>query len=185
MKVILLGPPGAGKGTQGQRLHEQYDIPQISTGDILRAAVREGTALGQEAKSYMDRGALVPDEVMVGIVQDRLSHADAHAGFILDGFPRTAMQAEALDRMLQELGRPLDHVISIDVPKEELLRRLAGRRDIEGRQDDTDAAVRHRLDVYLRETAPLVDYYRQSGLLRPIAGVGTVDAIFQRITAIF
>ena len=181
MRLILLGPPGAGKGTQGHQLHAQYGIPEISTGDILRSAVRDGTALGMEAKRYMDSGALVPDDIIIGIVQDRLSQPDTDHGFILDGFPRTAVQAEALDRMLQERERPLDHVISIEVPVTELIQRLAGRLHIEGRQDDTDEAIRHRLDIYERETLPLIDYYRKTGLLRSISGVGTVDCIFKRI----
>lgn len=181
MRLILLGPPGAGKGTQGHQLHERYGIPEISTGDMLRAAVRDGTSLGAAAKGYMDRGALVPDEVIIGIVRDRLEQSDTYAGFILDGFPRTVAQAKALDRLLQESERPLDHVISIEVPDAELLQRLAGRRDMEGRQDDMDEAIRHRLEVYQRETAPLIDYYRQAGLLRPVPGVGTIEGIFERI----
>lgn len=184
MRLILLGPPGAGKGTQGHRLHEAYGIPEISTGDILRAAVRNETPLGLEAKTYMDQGALVPDEVIIGIARERLAEADTEQGFILDGFPRTVAQAEALDRMLLESQRPLDHVISIEVPEEELLQRLASRRGIEGRDDDSDEAIRHRLEVYERQTAPLVEYYRHTGLLRPVAGVGTVDDIAQRIKSV-
>ena len=184
MRLILLGPPGAGKGTQGHRLHEAHGIPEISTGDILRAAVRDETSLGLEAKAYMDRGALVPDEVIIGIARERLAESDTTAGFILDGFPRTVAQAEALDRMLQESDRPLDHVISIEVPEDELRQRLASRREIEGRDDDSDEAIRHRLEVYERQTAPLIDYYRQTGLLRPVPGVGTVDDIAQRIETV-
>ena len=181
MRLILLGPPGAGKGTQGHRLHEAHGIPEISTGDILRAAVRDETPLGLEAKAYMDRGALVPDDVIIGIARERLAESDTAAGFILDGFPRTVAQAEALDRMLLESDRPLDHVISIEVPEDELRQRLASRREIEGRDDDSDEAIRHRLEVYERQTAPLIDYYRQTGLLRPVPGVGTVEDIAQRI----
>ena len=184
MRLILFGPPGSGKGTQGERLREHYGIPEISTGDMLRGAVRDGTDLGRRAKSYMDRGALVPDEVMIGIVQDRLEHEDTQQGFILDGFPRTVAQAEALGQMLQESHRPLDHVVSIEVPEGELLQRLAGRREIEGRQDDTDEAILYRLEVYHRETASLADYYRQVGLLCPVQGTGTIGEIFQRIIAI-
>ncbi len=158
MNLILLGPPGAGKGTQGHRLSERYNIPEISTGDILRSAVHKGTPLGREAKSYMDRGALAPDEVMIGIVRERLAQDDTERGFILDGFPRTVAQAEALSRLSEEQQRPIEHVISIEVPQEELLQRLAGRRQLEGRHDDTDEAIRHRLEVYERETAPLIDY---------------------------
>ncbi len=184
MNLILLGPPGAGKGTQGHRLSERYGIPEISTGDILRAAVHQGTPLGREAKSYMDRGALVPDEVMIGIVRERLAQDDAERGFILDGFPRTVAQAEALTQLSEEQQRPIEHVISIEVPQEELLQRLAGRRQLEGRHDDTDEAIRHRLEVYEHETAPLIDYYRRQGLLRCIVGVGTIDEIFQRIAVV-
>jgi adenylate kinase len=181
MNLILLGPPGAGKGTQGHRLSERYNIPEISTGAMLRSAVHKGTPLGREAKSYMDRGALVPDEVMIGIIRERLAQDDTERGFILDGFPRTVAQAEALSRLSEEQQRPIEHVISIEVPQEELLQRLAGRRQLEGRQDDTDEAIRHRLEVYERETAPLIDYYRRQGLLRCIVGVGTIDEIFQRV----
>ena len=184
MNLILLGPPGAGKGTQGHRLSERYNIPEISTGDILRSAVHKGTPLGREAKNYMDRGALVPDEVMIGIVRERLAQDDTERGFILDGFPRTVAQAEALSRLSEEQQRPIEHVISIEVPQEELLQRLAGRRQLEGRQDDTDEAIRYRLEVYERETAPLIDYYRRQGLLRCIVGVGTIDEIFQRVAGI-
>ena len=184
MNLILLGPPGAGKGTQGHRLSERYNIPEISTGAILRSAVHKGTPLGLEAKSYMDRGALVPDEVMIGIIRERLGQDDTERGFILDGFPRTVAQAEDLSRLSEEQRRPIEHVISIAVPQEELLQRLAGRRQLEGRQDDTDEAIRYRLEVYERETAPLIDYYRRQGLLRCIVGVGTIDEIFQRIAVV-
>jgi adenylate kinase len=184
MNLILLGPPGAGKGTQGHRLSERYNIPEISTGDMLRSAVHKGTPLGREAKSYMDRGALVPDEVMIRIIRERLAQDDTERGFILDGFPRTVAQAEALSRLTEEQQRPIEHVISIAVPQEELLQRLAGRRQLEGRQDDTDEAIRHRLEVYERETAPLIDYYRRQGLLRCIVGVGTIDEIFQRVAVL-
>src|SRR5262245_44727802 len=140
MNVILLGPPGAGKGTQGHQLSERYHIPEISTGDILRSAVQKGTSLGREAKSYMDRGALVPDEVIIGIVHERLAQDDTKVGFILDGFPRTVVQAEALARLSEEQARSIAHVISIEVPEKELLQRLAGRRQMEGRRDDTEEA---------------------------------------------
>jgi adenylate kinase len=132
----------------------------------------------------MDRGALVPDEVMIGIIRERLAQDDTERGFILDGFPRTVAQAEALSRLSEEQQRPIEHVISIEVPQEELLQRLAGRRQLEGRQDDTDEAIRHRLEVYERETAPLIDYYRRQGLLRCIIGVGSIDEIFQRVAVL-
>lgn len=185
MRLVLLGPPGAGKGTQAVWLCENYGIPEISTGDILRAAVQNSTALGQEAKSYMDRGALVPDDVIIGIVRERLAEGDTEEGFILDGFPRTVAQAEALNRLLHDSGQSLDHVIAIEVPEEELLIRLAGRRQIEGRDDDTDEAIQQRLKVYQQQTTPLVQYYQQLGLLRPIHGVGEVEDIYQSIVAVF
>ena len=184
MNLILLGPPGAGKGTQGHLLSEQYNIPEISTGDILRAAVRQGTPLGQEAKRYMDSGGLVPDEVIIGIIRERLRQDDTKAGFILDGFPRTVVQAEALTRLAEEQARPIDHVISIEVPEQELLQRLAGRRQMEGRHDDAEEAIRHRLEVYDRDTAPLIQYYRQRSKLRSIRGIGSRDEIFERIIAV-
>jgi adenylate kinase len=184
VNLILFGPPGAGKGTQGQRLSRSYGIPEISTGDILRSAVREHTPLGAEAKSYMDQGALVPDAVIIRIVQDRILREDTTHGFVLDGFPRTRAQAEALDHVLRTSGRPIEHVINIVVPEDELWHRLAGRRDIEGRQDDSDETIRHRLDVYRSQTAPLIHYYLQAGLLRTIDGVGTVEEVFGRITAV-
>src|SRR5215470_1605734 len=181
MNLILLGPPGAGKGTQGHRLSERYSIPEISTGDILRSAVRQGTSLGREAKGYMDRGALVPDEVIIGIVRERLAHNDTERGFILDGFPRTVAQAEALTQLAEEQKRPIEHVISIEVPQTELLQRLAGRRQLEGRHDDSDEAISHRLEVYERETAPLLDYYLSQGLLACITGIITIKEILQRM----
>lgn len=184
MNLILLGPPGAGKGTQGHRLSEQYSIPEISTGEMLRMALQQGTSLGVAAKSYMERGVLVPDEVIISIVQERLDQDDVKKGFILDGFPRTVEQAEALKILAQEQQLAIGHVLSIEVPYEELLQRLAGRRHLEGRGDDAEEAVRIRLEVYQRSTAPLIDYYREQGLLRCIDGVGTVDEIFQRITVI-
>jgi adenylate kinase len=184
MNLILFGPPGAGKGTQGQRLSKSYGIPEISTGDILRTAVRESTPLGKEAKSYMDRGALVPDTVIIGIVQDRLSKEDTKQGFILDGFPRTLEQAEALTQTLCDCGRLIEHVISIEVPEETLWCRLVARRGVEGRLDDSEEAIRYRLEIYRSQTAPLICYYQQAGLLRTINGVGTVDEVFERITAV-
>jgi adenylate kinase len=184
MNLILLGPPGAGKGTQGHRLSKTYSIPTISTGDILRQAVQEKTALGREAENYMSRGALVPDVVIIAMVRERLMQADCRHGFILVGFPRTVAQAEALAQMMHENDRSIEHVLSIEVPEAELLSRLAGRRAVEGRHDDTEATIRHRLEVYRCETEPLVDYYRQRSLLRSISGVGTVDEVFQRMKAL-
>ena len=206
--MILLGPPGSGKGTQAQKMAEQYHIPQISTGDILRGAVKGKTPLGVEAKGYMDQGRLVPDEVVVGIVRERVKAPDCNGGFILDGFPRTLTQAEALDATLQEMKRGIDHVVSIAVAHEELLRRLTGRRtcrtcgamyhlmfnpptkegicdtcggELYQRDDDQKETIRARLQVYEEQTAPLITYYRERGLLRTIDGVGAIEKIFGEI----
>lgn len=197
MRMVFLGAPGAGKGTQARLIAETHGIPQISTGDILRAAVREGTPLGREAQGYMERGELVPDAVMVGLIRERLSCADCAKGFILDGFPRTMEQAAALDALLGELEKPLTHVFDVEVPREELLTRLTGRRvcrncsasfhvafnppQAEGicdhcggelfqRADDNAQTVGKRLDVYVEQTRPLTEYYRSKGLLRTIDG---------------
>ncbi len=208
MDLILLGPPGSGKGTQAKKMVERYHLPQISTGDILRAALKEKTPLGLEAKQYMDQGKLVPDEVVVGIVRDRLKASDCQGGFILDGFPRTVPQAEALETTLRAMSRGIDHVISIEVANAELLKRLGGRRtcrncgamyhlvfdppkkkgvcdtcggELYQRADDQEKTIRERLKVYDKQTAPLIQYYRGKGLLRAIDGVGEVEEIFQRI----
>ncbi|MCL6621316.1 MAG: adenylate kinase [Syntrophobacterales bacterium] len=213
MNLILLGGPGAGKGTQAKKLIDKYQIPQISTGDILRAAVKEGTEMGRKAKEYMDAGKLVPDEVVIGIIRDRLAQPDCRKGFILDGFPRTVPQAEALDKVLAEMNSKIDHVISIDVDEEELVTRLTGRRtcknpdcgqmyhikfnppkkegvcdkcgsELYQRDDDNEATVRSRLATYNQATKPLIDYYQAKGLLRPIKGVGSIDDIFTQICGI-
>ncbi len=208
MNLILLGPPGAGKGTQAQKIIERFGIPQISTGDILRQAVKEGTPLGKEARSFMEKGELVPDEVVIGIIEERLKAKDCNSGFILDGFPRTASQAEALEEILLRGGRSIDHVLNIDVDSEELVRRLTGRRTCrdcgmmfhilfhppakEGicdrcggvlfqRDDDREETIRTRLREYERRTLPLIEYYKQKGLLRRIDGLGSEDEIFERI----
>ena len=208
MDLILLGPPGSGKGTQAKKMVDRYHLPQISTGDILRAALKEKTPLGLEAKQYMDQGKLVPDEVVVGIVRDRLKASDCQGGFILDGFPRTVPQAEALETTLKAMNRGIGHVISIEVDNAELLKRLGGRRtcrncgamyhlvfdppkkkgvcdtcggELYQRADDQEKTIRERLKVYDKQTAPLIQYYRGKGLLRAIDGVGRVEEIFQRI----
>ena len=208
MNLILLGPPGAGKGTQAQMIVERYHIPQISTGDILRATVKEGTSLGKQAKTFMDRGQLVPDEVVIGIIDERLRASDCNAGFILDGFPRTTPQAEALQAILTKIGKSVDHVINIEVDPEELVRRLTGRRTCnncggmfhihfhppqkEGvcdrcggtlyqREDDGEETIRTRLKEYQKLTAPLIQYYQNKKLLRPIQGVGGQNQIFEQI----
>lgn len=207
LNLILLGPPGAGKGTQASRIVKKYNIPQISTGDILREAVKNGTALGTQAKSFMDRGALVPDEVVIGIVRDRSVRSDCKKGFILDGFPRTTAQADAL----YALGIIIDHVIDIRVSKDYLVKRLSGRRvcrscgagyhigfspskdngkcdkcggELFQRDDDREDVVIKRFETYEAQTAPLIGYYRNSGLLSTINGVGDIDAIFNDICKI-
>ncbi len=213
MNLILLGGPGAGKGTQAKKLIDKYKIPQISTGDILRAAVKDGTEMGKKAKEYMDAGKLVPDEVVIGIIKDRLAQPDCKKGFILDGFPRTVPQAEALDKVLSSLSSKIDHVVSIDVDEEALVTRLTGRRTCKNaacgqmfhieytppkkagvcdkcgtelylRDDDNETTVRSRLTTYNQATKPLIDYYSAKKLVRPIAGVGGIDDIFTKICGI-
>ena len=211
LNLVLLGPPGSGKGTQGERLQEDFRLPYYATGDILRAAVREGTELGTTAKEYMDRGDLVPDEVMVGLIAERVSRSEAGDGFILDGFPRTIAQAEALDAKLETLGRELTAVILIDVPDDEVVRRLGGRRTcvkeghifhvefdppknegicdicgarLEIRDDDKPEVVRHRLEQYHSKTEPLVAHYEAKGLLRRVDGSLEPDEVHDRIRAL-
>jgi len=208
LNLVLLGPPGSGKGTQGERLQEDLELPYWATGDILRAAVREGTELGREAKQYMDRGDLVPDELIVGMIGQRIDSAEAADGFILDGFPRTAPQAEALAAKLTELGRELTAVLLIDVSDDEVVRRLGGRRtcvegghvfhvdfnpprqdgvcDIDGselvvRDDDKLDVIRHRLEQYHAKTEPLVEHYDAQSLLRRIDGAEPPDAVADEI----
>ncbi len=210
MKLVLLGPPGAGKGTQAAMLVEKFSIPQISTGDMLRAAVREQTPMGLKAKECMDAGALVPDEVVIGIVRERLQQADCASGFILDGFPRTVPQADALKQTLVELGKELDSVISLEVDIEALVERLTGRRTCSAcgkgfhlkfdppaadgtcsacggtlvqRDDDQEATIRNRMDVYHQQTAPLEDYYAQDGLLTAIDGMAEISSVQQQIVS--
>ena len=208
LNLVLLGPPGSGKGTQGERLQDDLELPYYATGDILRAAVREGTELGRAAKDYMDRGDLVPDEVIVGMIGERIDSSEAADGFILDGFPRTAPQAEALAAKLKELGRALTAVLLIDVSDEEVVRRLGGRRtcvenghvfhvefsppkqegvcDVDGselitRDDDKPEVIRHRLDQYHEKTAPLIEHYDSQSLLRRIDGAAAPDAVADEI----
>ena len=204
MRVIFLGPPGAGKGTQAKALAQEWRVPQIATGEMLRDAVKAGTPLGRQAQQIMESGALVPDEVMVGLIADRLRQPDAAGGFILDGFPRTIAQAEALNKLLKDLGQSLDAVVYFDVPEAELIRRLTGRRlcrqcqtayhmvsappkkpgvcdrcggELYQRDDDSESTVRHRLEVYARQTAPLLDYYRGRGVLSSVKGDGDMKTI--------
>jgi adenylate kinase len=187
MRLILLGPPGAGKGTQAQRLVEKCAIVQLSTGDMLRAAVQAGTPVGRKAKDIMARGDLVPDDVVVAIVSDRIDQPDARNGFILDGFPRTVPQAEALDRMLAAKGMQLDGVIEIKVDEKALLDRIETRigqmraRGEKIRADDNPESLKTRLNAYRVQTAPLLDYYGKKGLVRTVDGMGSIDEVAQAI----
>ena len=185
MRVVLLGPPGAGKGTQAQIIAARFGVPAISTGDIFRANVSGQTELGQQAKVYMDAGDLVPDEITVAMVKDRLAEPDAKAGFLLDGFPRTIPQAEQLRSSLEELGHGLDRVVELVVDEEELVRRLSGRRMlVDGewvqREDDKPETVRHRLEVHREQTAPLSGWYDGHGLLTRIDAIGAIDEVTER-----
>lgn len=180
-RLLLLGPPGAGKGTQADRIANKVGIPQISTGDMLRAAVVAKSPIGLEAKSYMDRGDLVPDEVVIGVARERMVQPDAKRGFILDGFPRTAAQAAALDEILAEHNERLERCIALLVDEDELVERLLKRAEIEGRTDDNEGTIRNRMRVYREQTAPLLDYYRGRGVLVEIDGAGEIDEIAERI----
>lgn len=210
MRLVLLGAPGAGKGTQAKKLLEKYGIPQISTGDILRAAVAAGTPLGKEAKSFMDKGELVPDVVVIGLVKERIVKDDCKKGYILDGFPRNTAQAEALDKVLAEMGAPLSTALSVDVDRDVLMKRLTGRRTCKScqqmyniyfsppkkqgvcdkcggelfhRGDDKEETIRKRLDVYDAQTAPLLNYYKERRILKSVRGVGNIDEIFKNVCA--
>ncbi|PTG55677.1 adenylate kinase [Staphylococcus chromogenes] len=211
MNIILMGLPGAGKGTQASEIIKKYPIPHISTGDMFRKAIKDETELGKEAKSYMDRGELVPDEVTVGIVKERISEDDAKKGFLLDGFPRTIEQAEALNSILKDLGREIDAVVNIDVPEEELMNRLTGRRiceicgttyhlvfnppkvegvcDLEGgklyqREDDNPETVANRLDVNIKQCKPILDFYSQKGVLKNIDGSKNINEVTEDVIRI-
>lgn len=211
MNLILMGLPGAGKGTQAERIIAKYNIPHISTGDMFRAAIKEGTELGLKAKSFMDQGALVPDEVTIGIVRERLSKEDCNNGFLLDGFPRTVAQASALEEIVKDLGKKIDYVINIDVDSDLLLKRLTGRRickdcgstyhlvfnppAVEGvcdkcggelyqRSDDNEETVANRLEVNIKQTQPLLNFYEELGYLRNINGVQEIGKVFEDIEAL-
>ncbi|MBI4655012.1 MAG: adenylate kinase [Nitrospirae bacterium] len=211
MRLVLLGAPGAGKGTQAKKLIEKYGIPQISTGDILRKAVTDGTPLGKEAKSYMDKGELVPDNVVIGLVKERISQDDCKKGYILDGFPRNTAQAETLDKVLDSMRASLDVALSVDIDKDILMKRLTGRRTCKScqqmyniyfsppkkervcdkcggelfqRDDDKEDTIKRRLDVYDASTSPLIDYYRKKGILKSVKGVGSIDEIFNKVCSV-
>jgi adenylate kinase len=212
LNLILLGPPGSGKGTQGERLQEDFRLPYYATGDILRAAVKQGTEVGKQAKEYMDRGDLVPDEVIIGVIAERLVGDESSDGFILDGFPRTVPQAEALDAKMKELGRDLTAAILIDVTEEEVVRRLGGRRtceqnpshiyhvefdppkkegvcDLDGaelvvRDDDKPDVIKNRLSQYREKTEPLIDYYEERGILNKVKGARSPDEVEESIHGI-
>lgn len=211
MRLVLLGAPGAGKGTQAKILIEKYGMPQISTGDLLRAAVAAGTALGKEAKVIMDKGELVPDSVVLGMVAERLKQDDCKKGYILDGFPRNTVQAEALDKMLASLNMSLTAALSVDVPFDDLMKRLTGRRTCKAcgqmynvyfkapakegvcdkcngelfqRDDDKEATIKKRLEVYSAQTEPLIGYYKNKGILKSVSGTGSIDEIFKKVTEV-
>lgn len=211
IKIVLMGPPGCGKGTQGKMLEERYRIPQLSTGDMLRAAVRDETPVGLKAKGYMEAGKLVPDEVIIGIMRDRLADSSCDKGYILDGFPRTLLQGEALDVLVAESDIPLLGAINLDVPDEEVVKRIAGRRQCRGcgtgfhvmfkkpakdgvcdkcggelyqRADDNEETVRERLETYKKQTEPLLSYYEGKGLLMNVQGMGDIEEIFEKICSL-
>ena len=211
MKIIMLGAPGAGKGTQAKRIAEKYHIPHISTGDIFRANIKEGTELGKKAKNYMDQGLLVPDELVVDLVADRIQKDDCKDGFILDGFPRTIPQAESLDEALAKMGEAMDYAIDVDVPDEDIVTRMGGRRACVGcgatyhvqfnptrqdgicdscgerlilRDDDKPETVQKRLDVYHEQTQPLIEYYSKAGILKTVDGTLEMDDVFAAIASI-
>jgi adenylate kinase len=181
MRLVLLGAPGSGKGTQATRLREHLQVPHISTGDLLRGAVAAGTPLGLKAKAVMEAGNLVSDEIVLGMLEERLGKDDARAGFVLDGYPRNLVQARALDELLARLKQPVDIAVQLDVDTNLLVERIAGRAALEGRADDTPESVRNRLNVYNEQTAPVVDFYRQKGNLVCLDGVGSMDEVFNRI----
>ncbi|MDQ5872319.1 MAG: adenylate kinase [Acidobacteriota bacterium] len=181
MRVVFLGPPGSGKGTQAKLLGKRLGVPAISTGDILREAVRRETALGRRAKAIMEAGELVPDDVVIGLIRERLDSADAARGFVLDGFPRTVEQAQALDRLLEDNGTLLDAVVNFAVPVATLLERLLGRAEQEGRSDDRPETIRERLRVYGEKNDPLVRFYEAAGFLTRVDGFGAVDDVTGRV----
>jgi adenylate kinase len=181
MRLVLLGAPGSGKGTQAARLKEHLQVPHISTGDLLRAEVAAGTPLGLQAREVMARGDLVSDEILLGMLEDRFSRDDTRGGFILDGYPRNLAQAGAMDALLTRIGQPMDYAVQLEVPVELLVERIAGRAAAEGRADDSPDSVRTRLKVYDSQTAPVIEFYRAHGQLTVVDGVGSLDEVFTRI----
>jgi adenylate kinase len=181
MRIVILGAPGSGKGTQAAMLVEHMGIPHISTGALLRNAAKKGTELGLKAKAITDKGDLLPDDIMSGIVEERLSREDVADGFILDGYPRNVAQAKALDEMLERLQKPVQEAIHIDVDPEQIIKRIAKRAKEEGRSDDAEKTVRNRMRIYAEQTAPVADYYEERGLLTQVLGDGNKDEILQRI----
>jgi adenylate kinase len=181
MRLVLLGAPGSGKGTQAARLRDYLQVPHISTGDLLRAAVAAGTELGLKAKVVMEAGQLVSDEIVLGMLEERLRKDDCKSGFILDGYPRNLVQADALNGLLARLNQPLDSVVQLDVPNETIVGRCEIRFKAEGRKDDNPEVVKERLKVYAGQTAPVVEYYRNLGVLAHVNGVGSLDEVFNRV----
>lgn len=184
MYILILGAPGSGKGTQGKILAERLGLPKITTGDLIRTAMKEGTPFGIEAKKYYDEGKLVPDSVVLGMIRDELDRPQAKNGAILDGFPRTAAQAELVDRTLAQRGQRLHHILLLDVTEDELVRRMRARSQVEGRADDSPDVIATRLQVYQRDTAPLIAHYAQRGIVHRVPGSGTVDQIAGEIKRI-
>lgn len=184
MRIVIMGAPGSGKGTQAALIVKELDLDHISTGDLLRAAVAAGTELGKKAKEVMDRGELVSDEIVLGLLEERLLQENTKNGFILDGYPRNIAQAEALNGLLERIGQPVEEALQIDVDEEQVVTRIAKRAALEGRSDDTEETVRNRLKIYGEQTAPVVDYYAQKGILSSVLGEGSIEEVFQRIQGV-
>lgn len=184
MRIVILGAPGSGKGTQAALLHQRLNVPHISTGALLRAAVKKRTPLGLQAKEILDEGELMPDELMLQLIEERLAKDDTETGFLLDGYPRNLAQAEALDRLLERLGRPVEEAIQIDVDPKRILARIARRAQQEGRSDDSEEVFRHRMEVYEEHTAPVAEYYAERGLLTRVLGHGSIEDVHRLILSV-